>query len=237
LTHFRTARHSDVPSSPRDRAFLNWQPKSATQIWTRDEFTCLCRHLHNANGEHHFVMGFRTSDGCKRYVRSKKLHVERAISWAWGSIAGRSRSKLAFVPYSTNEMQESRWGGIDFDAHDGNGDRARKLAFGAFRILVNTDGLCVILETSGSGGWHVWAVSPDFHGTAEWICLLKSVVEAIGTVIASGVCEIFPPDSLPTRFGKGMRAPGCWNPGTDTFSEIVWENTQTSPISPRARPI
>jgi hypothetical protein len=42
------------------------------------------------------------------------------------------------------------------------------------------------------------------------------------------VCEIFPPDSLSSRFGKGMRAPGCWNPGTETYSEIVWENCRTS---------
>jgi len=46
--------------------------------------------------------------------------------------------------------------------------------------------------------------------------------------IVSGVCEIFPPDSLPSRFGKGMRAPGCWNPGTDKHNEIVWENCRTS---------
>jgi hypothetical protein len=25
-----------------------------------------------------------------------------------------------------------------------------------------------------------------------------------------------------------LRAPGCWNPGTDTLSEIVWENTHAS---------
>jgi hypothetical protein len=94
--------------------------------------------------------------------------------------------------------------------------------------LLNTSGLAVILETSGSGGWHVWAISPDFRPAGEWVRLLKSVVATIGTVIAAGVCEIFPPDSLPSRFGKGMRAPGCWNPGTDKFNEIVWENCRTS---------
>jgi len=28
--------------------------------------------------------------------------------------------------------------------------------------------------------------------------------------------------------GKGMRAPGCWNPGTDKHNEIVWENCRIS---------
>ncbi len=209
-------------------AMLSCQPKRANAVWTRAQWTALCEHLHNGNGRTHFVMGFRDKDGAKRYVKSRKLGVDRAISWAWSSIAGSPKSRLAFVPYSTNEYQQSRWGGLDFDAHDGSADRARELALAAFRVLLNAPDLCVILETSGSGGWHVWAVSPDFYATSEWIQLLKSVARLIGAPVTAGVCEIFPPDALPSRFGKGMRAPGCWNPGTETCSEIVWENTRTS---------
>ena len=209
-------------------AFLSWQPQRADAVWTRSEWTALCEHLHNGNGTTHFVMGFRDKDGCKKYVRSKKLRVDRAISWSWQSISGEPKSRLAFVPYSTNDQQQSRWGGLDFDAHGGESDRARELALAAFRVLLNAPGLAVILETSGSGGWHVWAISPDFHPTGEWIRLLKSVAGKIGVPIVSGVCEIFPPDSLPSRFGKGIRAPGCWNPGTDKHNEIVFENCRTS---------
>jgi hypothetical protein len=174
-------------------------------------------------------MGFRNEEGLKRYVRSKRLNADRAISWAWASVAGTSKSKLAFVPYSTNDRQQSRWGGMDFDAHQGEADRARQLAFAAFRVLLNTSpDLCVIVETSGSGGWHVWAISAEFHDTREWVRFFKQVASRIGAPIVGGLCEIFPPDSLPARFGKGMRAPGCWNPATDTLSEIIWENTHTS---------
>jgi len=209
-------------------ALLSWHPKRADAVWTRSELTELYRHLHNDNDPTHFVMGFRDAEGCKRYVRSKNLMVDRAISWSWQSVAGSPKSRLAFVPYSTNERQQSRWGGLDFDAHNGESDRARELAFAAFRVLLNVPDLAIIIETSGGGGWHVWAISPDFHDTREWIRLLKSVAATIGTSVVAGVCEIFPPDSLPSRFGKGMRAPGCWNPGTDTCSEIVWENCRTS---------
>ena len=216
-------------AGPNPLAVLSWQPKRADAVYTQIEWTALCEHLHNDNDPTHFVMGFRNKDGCKKYVRSKKLSVGRAISWSWGSFAGSPKSRLAFVPYSVNAQQQSRWGGMDFDAHQpGQTDRARDLAFAAFRVLLNTSGLAVILETSGSGGWHVWAISPDFQPAGDWVRLLKSVVATIGTVIAAGVCEIFPPDSLPSRFGKGMRAPGCWNPGTDNCSEIVWENCRTS---------
>jgi hypothetical protein len=218
---------SDTGANPL--AVLSLQPKRADEVWTRYEWSSMCEHLHNDNGRTDFVMGFRDKDGCKKYVKSKKQPVDRAISWSWSSIAGIPKSRLAFVPYSTNERQQSRWGGMDFDAHQvGQADRARELAFAAFRVLLNAPGLAVILETSGSAGWHVWAISPDFHDNREWIQLLKSVASTIGTVIADGVCEIYPPDSRPSRFGKGMRAPGCWNPGTDACSEIVWENCRSS---------
>ena len=208
-------------------ALLSWQPKRADAVWSRQEWTALCKHLHNDNPQFHYVMGFN-KEGEVRYVRAKSKPVSRSISWAWTSITGTARSKLAFIPYSTNEHQLSRWGGLDFDAHDGNADRARELALAAFRVLLNAPDLCVVLETSGSGGWHVWAISPDFHATADWIRLLKGVVRTTGASVASGVVEIFPPDSMPSRFGRGMRAPGCWNPRTDRCSEIVWENTRSS---------
>ena len=208
-------------------ALLSWQARRADAVWSRREWAALCEHLHNANPPFHYVMGFR-KEGEPRYVRTKRLPAARAISWSWTSITGTARSKLAFVPYSSSDHQQSRWGGLDFDAHNGECDRARELAFAAFRVLLNVPDLCVVLETSGSGGWHVWAISPDFHATGDWVRLLKNVVRIIGTTIASGICEIFPPDSMPSRFGKGMRAPGCWNPRTDTCSEIVWENSRTS---------
>lgn len=224
----RRLRLSSDSGPTASLAQLSWQPKRADAVWTRAEYTALCEHLHNDNAPTHFVMGFRDNDGVRRYVRSKRLNVDRAISWAWTSIAGSPKSRLAFTPYARNQRHQSRWGGLDFDAHDGAADRARELAFAAFRVLLNAPDLCIILETSGSGGWHVWAVSIDFHDVGEWVRLLKRVVAAIGTVISPGVCEIFPSDSLPSRFGKGMRAPGCWNPTTETHSEIVWENTHTS---------
>lgn len=109
-------------------ALLSWQPRSASMVWTRREWTALCEHLHNDNPSYHFIMGFRGDDRGKRYVRSKRLTVQRAIDWAWASIAGSPKSRLAFSPYASNERQESRWGGLDFDAHNGGADRARELA-------------------------------------------------------------------------------------------------------------
>ena len=137
-------------------AVMDWQRRRADVVWTRIEWMALCQHLHNGNGPTQFVMGFRAADGCKKYVKSKKHLVDRAISWSWDSIARAPKSRLAFVPYSVNDQQQSRWGGMDFDAHqEGQADRARELAWAAFRLLLGVPDMALILETSGSGGWHV----------------------------------------------------------------------------------
>lgn len=216
--------------APAAFSLLGSTPRLAVDVWTKQELVNLYSHLHNGNDSTRFVMGFLDEkSGCKKYTRSRTLLVDRAITWSISSAGGKAKSPLAFVPYSTNSNQESRWGGMDFDAHQpGQADRARELAFSAFRLLLNEPQLAVILETSGSAGWHVWAISQDFHKVQDWVQLLKSVASKIGTVISSGVCEIFPPDSLPSVYGKPMRAPGSWNPGTGKFNEIVWENTRTS---------
>jgi hypothetical protein len=168
-------------------------------------------------------MGFRTH-GLKDYKRSKKVPVRRAISWAWESIRGKAKTPMAFVPYSMNNRKQSRWGALDFDAHNGEHERARTFALAAFRELMTTK-LFVVLETSGAG-WHVWAVSPDFHPVGWWVKILKAVAHRIGAPIRDGVCEIFPPDTLPENceFGRGMRVPGSWNPSTETANCIFFQN-------------
>jgi hypothetical protein len=203
---------------------LGDQPRPANKVWTRAEWITLCTHLHNMNDETRFVMGFR-NNGAKEYVKSKKKVVSEVIPWSWDSIRGHAKSKVAFVPYSQNADRKSRWGAIDFDAHDGNGVRAKRFAFESFRLLLNVESLFIILEPTGSGGWHLWAVAKDFHPVNDWVRLLKWVADTIGAPIESGICEIFPPDGADVEFGKGLRAPGCWNPGTDTLSEILWHNT------------
>lgn len=117
------AQPADTGANPL--AVLSWQPKRADSVWTQGEWTALCQHLHNDNGAKHFVMGFRDDDGVKQYKRSKRWTVDRVISWAWSSIAGSPKSRLAFVPYSTNDRQQSRWGGMDFDAHNGESGGGR----------------------------------------------------------------------------------------------------------------
>ena len=228
LTMTEGTHHADAGATAQhgSYALCSFQGRPAIEIWSVQDMERLWQHLHNGNGPFDFVMGFRDkTTGAKHYVRSKTKRVDRALSWALATVQGRKAAEksLAFVPYSTNAEQMSRWGGFDFDAHGGEAERARRLAFDAFRHLLNCES-ATILETSGSGGWHVWAIAPDFKPLGHWIRLLKGIARDIGAPIESGVCEIFPPDTLSRGFGKGLRAPGAWNPGTNTLSEIYWQN-------------
>lgn len=171
-------------------------------------------------------MGFRDKrTGEKTYKRSKNVPVVRGISWGIASIAGRKTAEkaLAFVPYSTNPQQCSRWGAMDFDAHDGDSERARSFAFAALDELRLYE-FGAILESSGSGGWHLFAISTEFKPVEFWKQLLKGIAAKIGARIEDGICEIFPPDTLSQGFGLGLRAPGSWNPGTNKLSLIYWHN-------------
>ena len=209
-----------------DYTLCSFQGKPALEIWPVRDLGRLWEHLQNGNGPFDWVMGFRDkATGVKQYKRSRKVPVHRAISWALATLQGRKtpETSLAFVPYSTDAEQRSRWGGFDFDAHDGDAERARRLAFAAFRHLLNCES-ATILESSGSGGWHVWAIAPDFKPVAHWVRLLKGIARDIGAPVESGICEVFPPDTLSRGFGRGLRAPGAWNPGTNTLSEIHWQN-------------
>jgi hypothetical protein len=218
-----------IPAAPpavKDVVLLNGEVGSANDIWTKSEFTSLCMHLHNANGSNRFVMAFNKC-GCRQFVKSKNVPVERAIDWAWKSICGKTKTKMAFAPYSSNNCKQSRWGALDFDAHDGlpaDWDRARTFALAAFRQLLNGQ-LFVILEKTG-GGWHVWAVDKEFRPVNWWVRLLKGVARSIGATIRQGLCEIFPPDSCETECGLAVRAPGSWHPLTDKPGEIVFQNLE-----------
>jgi hypothetical protein len=56
---------------------------------------------------------------------------------------------------------------------------------------------------------------------------LKQLCELIGAPIADGSCEIFPNERAESQpVGKAIRAPGTWNPKTNTFSLIEAETVK-----------
>jgi hypothetical protein len=112
-------------------------------------------------------------------------------------VTGRAKSKVRTGFYPSNSERKTRWGAMDFDAHDGNALRARGLAIAAFDTLVRHPQLYVILSTSGSDGWHLFAFTREFHSVDQWTSLFKQVAQLIGAEVVPGICEIFPGEVRP----------------------------------------
>ncbi|MCE0484794.1 MAG: hypothetical protein LV479_11230 [Methylacidiphilales bacterium] len=208
---------------PNDLTLLSFQGRTADLVWTKSEHEVLVRFLHNGNGDHQFVMALR-KEGRGHFFKSRKITVDRAISWAWRTITDdvAPDKRTTFVPYSQNPEGQSRWGCLDFDAHDGDYVRAQRLAFDAWQFLLNSD-LTVIIEATG-GGWHLWCIAKEFRSVRDWTLFLRGVAKAIVVTVKPGICEVFP-DDTGAQHGKGVRAPGSWNPNTDSLNLIFWENT------------
>ena len=196
----------------------------ADRIFTRYEFVRLCQLMLNDNPATEFLHVYCDSKGAPRFVKAKSADVEKRITWAWDTITGKAKHSVAIGFYPSNARGQSRWAAIDFDAHDGEGARAKSLAVAAFQVLHKLSVFYLILTTSGSEGWHLFVLSAEFYPVESWIWLLKRLADQIGVEIKTGICEIFPNE---TRFGSrphAIRAPGTWNPKTNRAGVIFFES-------------
>ena len=109
--------------------------------------------------------------------------------------------------------------------HDDDNLRAREFALKAFLILYRQPHLFVALTTSAGdpqhSGWHLFIFTAEFFPCEDWTRLLRQVADQIGASVKPGVCEIFPDDCK--GIGRGIRAPGSWNPKTEQCGLILHE--------------
>ena len=207
--------------------------KKADLVWTKAQFFALCRHMLNDNDPHFFMIPYRRDDdGAACFAKAKTARVDRRANWAWDTITGRAKNPASVGFYPRTADGKSRWAAMDFDAHDGETARARDWALDAFRILFRHPELFLVLCTSGGGGWHLFVFSRDFYPVEDWNRLLKQAAAFIGAAIGKGLCEIFPSETRGST-GYGIRAPGAWNPKTDQFGLIAFQNVDPSCESKR----
>lgn len=220
----------EKPVAPRLPSLSNGcvivgEAKRADLIWSAGDFLALCEHMHNDNPLNFFLSVWRDkATGQARFAKAPfGKQADKHANWAWSAITGKAKCKTSIGFYPSNRDKKSRWAAIDFDAHNGEHDQAQQRALAAFNLLREQPQLHLVLCTSGNG-YHLFAYARELCPVGEWIVLLKQVCEQIGVRISDGVCEIFPnerAESQPT--GKGIRAPGTWNPKSDRFSLIVAE--------------
>lgn len=206
---------------------MNRQPRNILERYSPADVRRLYAHLHNENPEYRYVCGFRRKDGSAAYTNAdkfKRLRASDSIEWSIRTAAGATQSakRHCYVPLPNNPDGKSRWAGIDFDAHEaGELIRASELALRFFLAVVN-EPFFVVLETSGVG-FKLWLIAQDFHNVSWWRVYLESLCERLGVKPQSGVVELFP-DREPKNYGRGLRAPGAWNPRNDCCNGILFDD-------------
>lgn len=210
-----------------NNCYIVGEAKRADVIWSEGDFKALCEHMLNENPLSHFLNVWIDAKGQGRFTKAPLSHrADRRASWAWGTITGKAKGQTGIGFYPSNPEGQSRWAALDFDAHSGEHEQARKWSLQAFSLLLQNPQLHLILCTSGNG-FHLFIITRELQPLSAWIVLLKQVCELIGAPIADGSCEIFPNERAESQpVGKAIRAPGTWNPKTNTFSLIEAETVK-----------
>jgi hypothetical protein len=200
--------------------------RKADVVFTPRQWFALGVHMMNENPANFFLMPYRDKNGQPKYAKAFRADAEKRMQWAWDTITGKAKAPASIAFYPTNTEQKTRWGGMDFDAHDGNFTRAHDLALKAFTVLYRQPQLFVCLATSAGdaerSGFHLFVFSRELYPCEDWTRLLKQVAAQIGAPIQDGVCEIFPNETR--GLCKPLRALGSWNPKTGDCGLIFHES-------------
>ncbi len=202
--------------------FIVGEGDRADVIWSEGDFLALCEHMLNENPPNHFLAVWIDKDGKPQWAKAPpRSRADKRAGWAWNTITEKAKVQTSIGFYPTNDKKESRWGAIDFDAHNGEYDRARKWSVDAFRFLQRQPQQPYLILSASGQGYHLHVITREFYPVGKWIVLLKTVCDWIGAPIADGTCEIFPGERTESqRCGKGIRAPGTLNPKTGKPSLI-----------------
>jgi hypothetical protein len=209
-----------------DHFFLVGEARRADAIWTEGDFQALCEHMLNENPPNCFLKAWvdKTS-GEPRFAKAPaRSRADKHASWAWDTITEKATVQTSIGFYPKNDKNQSRWGAIDFDAHNAEHERARKWSLEAFKWLLGHPQQPYLILSASGNGYHLHIITREFYPVGRWIKLLKQVCEWIGAPIAAGSCEILPGERTESqRYGPAIRAPGTLNPKTRTLSLIEVE--------------
>jgi hypothetical protein len=168
-----------------NNCYIVGQARRADVVWSEGDFLALCEHMLNGNPLTHFLTAWTDKKtGQARFAKATRCRADKRASWAWASITEKTNVRTAVGFYPSNPEGKSRWAAIDFDAHNGERDQARKWSLEAFSLLLEHPQLYLVLCASGNG-YHLFIFARDLYPIGDWIVLLKQVCEWIGASIAA----------------------------------------------------
>lgn len=152
---------SSALPSLANRCYIVGEGKRADIVWSRGNFEALCEHMLNGNPLEHFLAAWVDSKtGQARFAKAGRARADKRCGWAWETITEKAKSKTSIGFYPSNEKQVSHWAAIDFDAHNGEHERARQWSLAAFDLLLRQGGLYLVLCSSGLRRESPWRIRP-----------------------------------------------------------------------------
>jgi hypothetical protein len=117
------SRPSETLLPPR---LVRESPLTIDKLLTKEEFLMLAAHMHNGNPLSYFLIGWRDDAGSARYAKAKPhKRADVQASWTWDTIVGRAKRRTSLGLYPKNQVNQSTWAAMDFDAHSGRDDVAK----------------------------------------------------------------------------------------------------------------
>jgi hypothetical protein len=185
-------------------------------------------HLCNENNVDWYGIEKRSDKGAVfRWNFTTQPHVAIFASLKTTASLAAPARRLAFVPFVCHTWRyRSRWAALRIEGGDGDGKVVQRRAAEAFcRLQQLVPRMCSILESTGANNWQIWAIANGYRPWTDWSELLARVVSEANLDDSPGQYDLFPsPAALVKPRMLGLRAPGAWNPGTDTIAQLHSHN-------------
>jgi hypothetical protein len=203
-------------------------PRNLLEIVTWKEAFLFGCHLANENSLDWYGIEQLGSNGPMfRWGLMIQPYVAIAASLRTAANLARPGHHVSFVPFCCNTWRyRSRWAALRIGLGDADADTIRRRALEAFcRLQELAPRMCCILEATGANTWQIWAIANGYRSWSEWSTLLAKVVSRANLDDPAVRYDSFPsPAALLKPRMLGLRAPGSWNPATDTVAAIHHHN-------------
>lgn len=220
---------------------------SLSDIYSREDILRLWDHQSNGNGDGRYVLCFTKDSG---FYREKHKLERKGISPAslpfsverlrgrmresYRSALGKSKptEAKAIAHYPTGLDGKTTWIACDFDAHQGEWDRAERFVDAALASSFNLPRAFTLPDTfriseQTGGGFRLTILFREPVDWAAAVQCVKFIQFEIGCPIEDGVAEFFPTISpcMP-EYGKACRVVGSFHPKRGVRSIVRFEDVE-----------
>lgn len=220
---------------------------SLSDIYSREDILRLWNHQSNGNGDGRYVLCYTKNAGFYR----EKHKLERAgispasLPFSVEQLCGRMRESYrsalgkskpteakAIAHYPTGLDGKTTWIACDFDAHQGEWDRAERFADAALNssyTLARAFDLPEIYRVSEhtGGGFRLTLLFSEAVDWATAVECVRFIQFEVGCPIEDGVAEFFPTISpVMPEYGKACRVVGSFHPKRGVRSIVRFEDVE-----------